>query len=83
MKIIGCDYHPSFQQIAMLDQSSGELSGRRLAQRKNRAVATVAIARKLAVRLYWILRRGAQDSPAVGSMQGSPSHAVVEARPIA
>ena len=30
MKIIGCDYHPSFQQIAMLDQSTGELSGRRL-----------------------------------------------------
>jgi transposase len=51
----------------------------RLAQRKNRAVATVAIARKLAVRLYWILRRGAQDSPTVGSMQGSPSHSVAEA----
>lgn len=29
---------------------------RRLAQRKNRAVAKVAIARKLAVRLYWMLR---------------------------
>jgi transposase len=55
----------------------------RLAQRKNRAVATVAIARKLAVRLYGILRWGAQDGPA-GSIQGSPSHAVAEAlRPIA
>lgn len=49
----------------------------RLAQRKNRAVATVAIARKLAVRLYGILRRGAPDS-AVGSMQGSPSHSLAE-----
>ena len=49
----------------------------RLAQRKNRAVATVAIARKLAVRLYWILRRGASDSP-VGSMSGSPSHSLAE-----
>jgi transposase len=56
----------------------------RLAQRKNRGVATVAMARKLAVRLYWILRHGTQDSAAVGSMQGSPSHSVAEAqRPIA
>ena len=56
----------------------------RLAQRKNRAVATVAIARKLAVRLYWILRQGAQHSTSVGSMPGSPSHSVAEAlRPIA
>ena len=31
MKIIACDYHPSFQQIAMLDQNTGELSGRRWA----------------------------------------------------
>src|ERR1700728_2446424 len=25
MKIIGCDFHPSYQQIAMLDQGTGEL----------------------------------------------------------
>ncbi len=25
MKIIGCDYHPSFQQIAMMDTATGEL----------------------------------------------------------
>ena len=24
MKIIGCDYHPSFQQIAMLDLDTGD-----------------------------------------------------------
>jgi transposase len=30
MKIIGCDYHPSFQQIAMLDLSTGEYSELRL-----------------------------------------------------
>jgi len=52
---------------------------RRLAQRKNRGVAIVAIARKLAVRLYWILRRKAWESGKVGSMQGSPSHSVAEA----
>jgi transposase len=51
----------------------------RLAQRKNRGVATVAMARKLAVRLYWILRRKAWETGKVGSMQGSPSHSVVEA----
>src|SRR5438094_1351681 len=30
MKVIGCDYHPSYQQIAMLDEGTVELSGRRL-----------------------------------------------------
>ena len=30
MKYIGCDFHPSFQQIAMLDKETGELVERRL-----------------------------------------------------
>ena len=30
MKYIGCDFHPSFQQIAMLDQETGEWVERRL-----------------------------------------------------
>src|SRR5713101_8080084 len=30
MKYIGCDFHPSFQQIAMLDQETGEVVERRL-----------------------------------------------------
>ncbi len=30
MKIIGCDFHPSFQQIAMVDTETGEQSERRL-----------------------------------------------------
>src|SRR5579863_573639 len=30
MKIIGCDFHPSFQQIAMLDTETGEIVERRL-----------------------------------------------------
>jgi transposase len=30
MKYIGCDFHPSFQQIAMLDQETGEWTERRL-----------------------------------------------------
>ena len=30
MKIIGCDYHPRYQQIAMMDTATGELVERRL-----------------------------------------------------
>jgi transposase len=30
MKIIGCDFHPSYQQIAMLDTDTGELTERAL-----------------------------------------------------
>ena len=52
---------------------------RRLALRKNRGVAKVAVARKLATRLYLMLREDwtyAQLSQAV--MPVSPSHSVVE-----
>ena len=52
---------------------------KRLAMRKNRSVAKVAVARKLATRLYLMLREGwtyAQLSQAV--LQVSPSHPVVE-----
>ena len=27
---IGCDFHPGFQQIAMFDQQTGEITGRRV-----------------------------------------------------
>lgn len=37
MKIIGCDFHPSFQQIAMLDTETGEHIEKRL----NREEATI------------------------------------------
>jgi hypothetical protein len=30
MKIVGCDLHTRYQQIAMLDTETGELSERRL-----------------------------------------------------
>lgn len=30
MKIVGCDFHPSFQQIAVLDTTTGEMEQRRL-----------------------------------------------------
>ena len=34
MLIIGCDYHPSAQQIAFVDTDTGELSERRLGHRE-------------------------------------------------
>jgi transposase len=34
MLIIGCDYHPSFQQIAFVDTDTGELEERRLEHRQ-------------------------------------------------
>jgi hypothetical protein len=34
MLIIGCDYHPGFQQIAFVDTDTGELHERRLQHRE-------------------------------------------------
>ena len=53
-----------------------------LVQKKHHGVAKVAIARKLVVRLYWMLRTQKQY-PAVVRMQGSPSHPVAEAKAVA
>src|SRR5712691_13168438 len=35
MIIVGCDYHPSFQQIAFVDTETGELNEQRLEQRES------------------------------------------------
>jgi transposase len=48
MLIIGCDYHPSFQQIALVNTETGELQERRLGHREEaeqfyRALATVGV----------------------------------------
>ena len=40
---------------------------RRLAMKKNRAIAAVAVARKLAVRLWWMWRRGLDYAPRCAS----------------
>ena len=34
MIIVGCDYHPSFQQIAFVDTETGELKEQRLTHRE-------------------------------------------------
>jgi transposase len=67
------------QSAARYDAELGRCY-RRLAVRKHRALAKVAVARKLAMRLYLMLREDwtyAQLSRAV--VQASPSHSVVEA----
>lgn len=48
----------------------------RLKARKHAALAKVMVARKLAVRMYWMLRENQPYRP-VARMQGSPSHSVV------
>ena len=50
MMIIGCDFHPSFQQIACLDQETGEYEERRLSHRGE----AVAFYRSLAGRALLI-----------------------------
>ena len=50
---------------------------KRLARGKHHGVAKVAVARKLVLRLYWMLRTN-QRYPEVVRMQGSSSHPVVE-----
>ena len=52
----------------------------RLKFRRGHAVAKVAIARKLAVRMYWMLRSGADYAQLV-RRQGSPAATLVEATP--
>jgi len=45
MLIIGCDYHPGFQQIAFVDMETGELQERRLGHSSVTAyIALAAIA---------------------------------------
>jgi len=52
----------------------------RLKFRRGHAVAKVAIARKLAVRMYWMLRSGAAYAQLV-RRQGSPAATLVDANP--
>jgi transposase len=51
----------------------------RLAAKKHTALAKVMVARKLAVRMYWMLRENKPYAPPrpVARMQGSPGHSVV------
>ncbi len=53
---------------------------RRLVFRRGRKVAKVAIARRLLVRLYWVLRQASTPAPPL-RMPGSPRESRVEATP--
>jgi hypothetical protein len=50
-----------------------------LAMRRGRKIAKVAMARKLAVQLYWMWRRGwsHEEMPKLGSHAGEPGHRMV------
>src|SRR5580704_16592504 len=113
MKIIGCDFHPRFQQIAMVDIETGEPTEKKLAPAEAIGfygqlpgpvlvgmeacgntlwferllaqlghelwmgdAAKVMVARKVAVRLYWMWRNEQPNSAT--RMRGSPSHPVAE-----
>ncbi len=52
----------------------------RLKFRRGASVAKVAMARQLAVRLYWLLRNQGEEAQPV-RMQGSPAHGLVDSRP--
>lgn len=51
---------------------------RRLAMKKNKGIAKVMVARKLAVRVFWMLKTN-KGYPELVRMRGSSSHAVVAA----
>jgi hypothetical protein len=46
MMIIGCDYHPGFQQIAFVDTDTGEIQERRLGHREEAEKVTSISDRK-------------------------------------
>lgn len=75
----------SFLRVLLIQGAQSAVKGdaelgrqyRRLAVKKNKAIAKVMIARKLAVRMFWMLKTKKQY-PAVVRMRGSSSHPVVK-----
>jgi transposase len=75
----------SFLRVLLVQGAQSAVKGdaelarqyRRLAVKKNKAIAKVMIARKLAVRMFWMLKTKKQYPEAVG-MRGSSSHPVVK-----
>jgi hypothetical protein len=104
MMIIGCDYHPSWQQICWVDTLTGETEEKKLEHASGEAerfyrglpgpavigmestgncqwfveMAKVAAARKLAIRLYWMLRTN-RGYPEVVRVESSSRVALVSA----
>ncbi len=42
MKIVGCDFHPSWQQVAVFDTETGEMTEQKLMQRGRRGGAVLS-----------------------------------------
>ena len=53
MKIIGCDFHPSYQQIAMMDTETGELWEGRLEHEQGEARRFYQALQGQTVRVGW------------------------------
>ena len=47
MLIIGCDFHSRFQQIAMLDPTTGEVINRRLEHQNGEAELALGFRRRM------------------------------------
>lgn len=60
MKIIGCDFHPGYQQIAVLDLATGEIVEKALSHE-----------RKEEVRAFYAGLQGPVRSKPAGSRSGS------------
>jgi hypothetical protein len=43
MLIIGCDYHPGFQQIALVDTETGVEEGRRLQHQQTELASRLSV----------------------------------------
>ena len=75
----------SFLRVLLIQGAQSAVKGdadlarqyRRVAMKKNKAIAKVMIARKLAVRMFWMLKTQKQY-PEVVRMRGSSGHPVVE-----
>lgn len=76
MKIVGCDFHPSWQKVAVRLDPGFSKEYKHRCHRKPKGVAKVAAARKLAVRLYWMLRTNT-EYPAIAHIESSPRVALV------
>lgn len=63
-------------QTAVRGDAELQRQYRRLAVKKNKAIAKVMVARKLAVRMFWMLKTQ-QTYPELVRMRGSSSHSVV------
>ena len=67
MLIIGCDYHPSFQQIAFVNTDTGELSERRLAHREQAAQFLPGTEATPSRHAEWAKDRQSSDGAQTGS----------------